>query len=392
MRPHVRWLLVLLVAGAVVACSDDNGKPATDAGADMTLQETAPDLKPAVDLPPPDANPALKPTIDQILPDNGFANATTHVVLIGTNFAQGARIYIDGSPITSYPAIASQVSLSFTMPKNPYGAPNYDKPQKVGVRVMSNSQFSNEVDFQYTVSLPMDAKFKGSVLTAKVDCYKDFSSDPFEATVFVEGITDTTTGEPAQLTSQIGFAAVGKDPTKDDGWKWAKGRFKQDDASGYDIYDGKLTVPLAQTYDVAFRFSQDGGKSWIYADMDETDLAYDPAKAAKVTATNAPPFYCQTDGDCKYAYAVVCKLDSVDKSKNVCVECLSNADCTGYAKSLGPQCDVTQNLCYCQDDTECASNPNGKVCLGYCGCNEDADCPSGTKCFADPATNMQTCQ
>lgn len=390
MKRPIRWLLVVLVAG-VVACSDDNGKE-TDGGVDMMLQETAPDLKPAVDLPAPDANTSLKPTIEQILPDNGFANATTHVVLIGTNFAQGARIYIDGAPITSYPAIASQKSLSFTMPKNPYGAPNYDKPQKVGVRVMSNSQISNEVDFQYTVSLAMDAKFKGSVLTAKVDCYKDFSSDPFEAKLYVEGITDTTTGESAQLSAQIGFGTVGKDPSKDDGWKWAKGRFKQDDASGYDIYDGKLTVPLSQTYDVAFRFSQDGGKSWIYADLNETDLAYNVADAAKVTATNAPLLYCQTDGDCKYAYTVICKLDPSDKSKNVCVECLSDADCTGYTKSLGPHCDLTENWCTCQNDTECASNPNGKVCLGYCGCNEDADCPSGTKCFADPATQMQTCQ
>ena len=34
-------------------------------------------------------------------------------------------------------------------------------------------------------------------------------------------------------------------------------------------------APLSQTYDMAFRFSNDWGESWVYADMNDQDLAYD---------------------------------------------------------------------------------------------------------------------
>jgi len=383
-----RHLSILIALTVAVSCSDDNGKD-KDAGPDMYVPtDGTPDKLVTPDV-KPDVNVATKPVIDKMLPADGFADATTPVVLTGKNFSQGARVFIDGGAgaIIQTVTVSSPVSLAFVMPQNPYGPP-YDKPQKVSVAVMVNTLLSNSVDFQYTVTTPMDATFKGSVLQAgPVSAFRDFASDPIEAQVLAQGITDTSTGDSGKITAEIGFGAVGKDPSKEAGFKWFKARFNRDDASGYDIYDGALTVPLSQTYDVAFRFSQDGGQSWIYADTDETDLSYQTGKAAKITATDPPVGYCQTDGDCSLqALKVVCLIDPSDKTKNQCVECKADADCTGNPKALGPKCETTQYMCYCQQATECASNPNGHNCLssGYCGCQADTDCPSGGKCMQTP--------
>jgi hypothetical protein len=400
LRQRLFWPILLVAALATCSDDDNNNGKDKDAGGDSTAVTEAgtPDTKPTPDI-TPDVNTSLKPKIDQMLPTDGFANATTKVVLTGKNFAQGARVYLDGGAgaIIMNVTVSSPVSLAFVMPKNPYGAPDYDKPQKVSVSVLVNTMTSNAVDFQYTVSQEMDAKFKGSVLTASTDAFKDFASDPIEAQVYVEGITDTTTGDSQKITAQIGYGPEGKDPSKEDGWKWFKARFKEDSTAqtGYDVYDGTLKVPLVKTYDVAFRFSQDGGQTWIYADTDEGDLKYDTAKSAKLKAAQAPVNYCQTDGDCSLnAFAVVCMVDAADKTKNQCVECLQDSDCTGHPKALGPTCLTTKNLCICNQASDCAKNPNGLQCLSsYCGCNGDDDCKhvSGTKCTQDPQTKLQLC-
>lgn len=392
-RKLLPWPTMVLLAVAI-SCSDDNGKD-KDAGPDMAVptdglpdKSVTPDIKPDVDV-------SSKPVIDKMIPSDGFANSNTPVVITGKNFKQGARVFIDGGSgaIIQTVSVSSPVSLSFIMPQNPYG--NLTTPQTVSVAVMVNTLLSNSVDFQYTVTQPMDAKFKGSVLTASTSAYKEFSSDPIEAQIFVEGTTDTSTGDSGKITAQIGYGTVGKDPSKEAGFKWFSARFNRDDTSGYDIYDGTLTVPLSQTYDVAFRFSQDGGKTWVYADTDETDLSYDTAKAAKLTAKDAPPNYCQSDGDCNLnAFKIVCKIDTANKDNNQCVECLKDGDCTSNAKALGPFCETSKYLCYCAQTTDCTKNVNGHTCLGsgggYCGCNSDSDCDTGAKCSKTP-DNLQLC-
>ena len=336
----------------------------------------------------------IYPAITKLIPADGFAGGTTPVVIVGEGFTAGAKVFIDGgAAIIQSVTVSSPVALSFVMPQNPYGPP-YDQPQKVSVMVMVNTLVSNSVDFQYTVTKAMDATFKGSVLTAQTSAYRDFPSDPIEARVFAQGITDTTTGDSGKLEVEVGYGPVGKDPTKDAGFKWQAASFKQDGASGYDIYSGTLTVPLSMTYDVAFRVSQDSGKTWIYADTDETNLSYELAKAARLTATDAPAGYCQSSADCTAsAYDVVCKIDTGDPTNNRCVECLAAADCAANSKALGPYCDTANARCYCSQATDCAANPNGHSCLssGYCGCQASTDCDTGGTC-TQTTGGLSVCQ
>jgi hypothetical protein len=333
------------------------------------------------------------PVLTQLMPADGHAGGTTAVVIIGENFQAGAVVYIDGGAGAIMPTVTvlSQVSLSFSMPPNPYGAPNYDTPYKASVTVGINTMMSNAKDFQYTVSLAMDALFIGSVLTASTASYAGFASDPIEGRVYAEGITDTTTGSSGTITAQIGYGPEGVNPYSASGFVWHDASFSKDDGT-YDVYTGSLTVPLSKTYDVAFRFSQDGGQTWIYADTDEAVLAYETSKAAKLTATTAPSNYCQTDSDCSLnAYTVICKVE-LNPAQNQCVECLTSTDCTGHPTALGPTCNTSQGRCTCSSDGECTNNPNGAACLStYCGCSSDADCVSSLNCTQIPS-GLQICQ
>ena len=123
-RSVLPTVLLLALAGA---CSDDASKP--DASLDLALADSAP-IIPDVRV---DADPSSAPVIERIIPADGFANGTTPVVLIGKNFEHGARVFLDGggADIIQSVTVSSPVSLAFTMPRNPYGAPNYDMPQRV---------------------------------------------------------------------------------------------------------------------------------------------------------------------------------------------------------------------------------------------------------------------
>ena len=259
--------------------------------------------------------------------------------------------------------------------------------------VLVGSQFSNTVDFQYTVTIPMTASFKGSVVTATSSGFRDFPSEPIEGKAVALGGGDA--GAAPTIRAQVGLGTVGSDPTQDPSFMWFPATFNRKDGA-YDVFSATVVPGLSKTYDVAYRFSIDGGGRWIYADTDETDLKYDPAKAAKLTATDPPPGFCLTSNDClgKDRYKVTCKVDTADKTKNVCVECLKDADCAGYPKALGPKCDATGLICQCGGDPDCATNMNGAVCIpdgSYCGCQSETNCPPPSKCTEDQKTGMTTC-
>ena len=363
-------------------CSDDDEPEKQDAGVpDAKLDKMVPDL------PKPDLDTKKKPTIIQMIPNNGFSNggkagSGTPVVFKGTNFTKPATVYLDGKPQSTYPVVNSNVSISFLMPPNP---DDKTKAQKVSVQLYMGSQFSNFVDFQYHVTAAMTDNFKGSVLTKTGEAYADFKSGLYEAKVFYKGITDQGSKRSTKLKVEIGYGTVGKDPSKEPGFMWFKADWKKADGK-YHVYEAALKVPLAQTYDVAFRFSHDKDGfgtfgEYVYADTDESDKVYAITSASKLKATKAPVDYCLTNPDCVTSgLKTTCKVNSSNKKLNRCVQCLQASDCTKFKYAYGPFC--KSNTCYCKVPADCAKNPNGYVCTqSHCGCTKDTNCPVGTKCY-----------
>lgn len=382
--------------GECRGCTTKQDVAVVDAGKDAgtvidVLPTDSPRLDVTVDLPQPDIKFTKKPTIMQIIPNNGFANggktgSGTPVIFMGSYFNKPVTVYIDGKPQATYPVVNSSVSISFLMPPNPGGK---TKAQLVSVMLYMAGMFSNAVDFQYTVAKSMDSKFKGSVLVKMVNAYADFASPPINGRVLVLGVTDTSSGVSKKIKAEIGYGTVGKDPTQELGFMWSPATFVKQDGK-YHIYTSALKVPLAQTYDVAYRFSHDSSGmgifgTFVYADTDESDLKYDTASAARIKATSAPMGYCHSIADCvTQGLNQTCKVNTSDNKLNRCVQCLLPTDCAKFKYALGPHC--KSEKCYCKSDADCAKNPNGFLCtstklVDHCGCNKDANCPIGTKCY-----------
>ena len=365
-------------------CSDDDEPEKQDAGVpDAKLDKMVPDL------PKPDLDTKKKPTIIQMIPNNGFSNggkagSGTPVVFKGTNFTKPATVYLDGKPQSTYPVVNSNVSISFLMPPNP---DDKTKAQKVSVQLYMGGQFSNIVDFQYHVTKQMTDDFKGQIITKTGEAYADFASGFYEAKVYYKGITDVGAKRSTKLKVEIGYGTVGKDPSKEPGFMWFKADWKKADGK-YHVYEAALKVPLAQTYDVAFRFSHDKDGfgtfgEYVYADTDESDKVYAITSASKLKATKAPVDYCLTNPDCVTSgLKTTCKVNSSNKKLNRCVQCLQASDCTKFKYAYGPKCNTSKNMCYCTAAADCAKNPNGYVCTSsHCGCTKDTNCPPGTKCY-----------
>jgi hypothetical protein len=368
---HVRLTALVLALAATLPGCNGNDSPkdaAVEAMADLPGKELT-----KADLPGPDG-PAIVPKIKSILPSSGFADKQTPVTIVGENFMAGMAVYIDGEPLHGAITVPSSATASFLMPRHPeVGDPT---PYAVYVRVLVNNRTSNEVKFRYILPTPMTDGFRGVIITKSVEAMRYIASPVIEGKV-----KDDTGGSGVE--AEVGYGPVGSDASTDNSWRWLPVPFSRSEA-GYSIYGGSVRFPAEGNFDLAFRFSKDGGLHWIFADLDDSDLTYNPAQAAKLKVTVPPPFYCLENADCApYPVRAVCNVP-----QKTCVECLTENDCTANAYSFGPKCEAAKGICYCTDDGECAKNPNGALCngkpKGYCGCKDEKNCLAPKTCVESP--------
>ena len=96
---------------------------------------------------------------------------------------------------------------------------------------------------------------------------------PVYGRVYAEGLTDLTnkTDPAPNLVAEAGYGPEGSYPEDiPEEWVWVScppnKDYDSDGASNEDEYKGVFIAPKAGTYDFAFRFSDDGGETWHYAD------------------------------------------------------------------------------------------------------------------------------
>ncbi len=117
-------------------------------------------------------------------------------------------------------------------------------------------------------------------------------SDSIFGRVYESGVTEGA-GQGAGILAQVGFGPDGSDPTTNAaGWTWVDASYNVDvdgltpgDLAN-DEYMGSVTVPQAGSYDYAYRFSADNGRTWLYCDQDGSDNGYDPAQAGELTVSD----------------------------------------------------------------------------------------------------------
>lgn len=110
-------------------------------------------------------------------------------------------------------------------------------------------------------------------------------TQPLYGRVYVADITPGT-WKGAGVMADVGYGNIGTDPRTDLSWRWSRATYNLS-AGNDDEYVGTLAPDLAGTYDFAYRFSRDGGVSWLYCDMDGASNAgeYSSAQAGALTVT-----------------------------------------------------------------------------------------------------------
>ena len=116
------------------------------------------------------------------------------------------------------------------------------------------------------------------------------ASEPLYGRVRETGVTDSD-GASGSLLAEIGYGAAGTYPTDD--WAWQAAVYDSEDETG-DRYRGVLTLVEQGLFAYAFRFSIDGGATWMYGDLDGNDYGgggsnyYSVVAAAHIIVSEAP--------------------------------------------------------------------------------------------------------
>ena len=111
------------------------------------------------------------------------------------------------------------------------------------------------------------------------------------ADVNVAGITDTTTGEVADIVGQLGWGPAGEDPATSDEWDWTTSAQFAEDFYDNDRYQATLPNPgTVGNYRFAYRFQVNGG-AFLYCDADGNSTGpagFNPALTGTLAVSPEP--------------------------------------------------------------------------------------------------------
>jgi hypothetical protein len=80
------------------------------------------------------------------------------------------------------------------------------------------------------------------------------------------GVTEPD-GAPGGILAQVGYGPTGSDPRNDPGWRWTTAVWHRQYYAN-DEFKQTLTVPTPGTWAYGYRFSDDGGRNFMYCDFD----------------------------------------------------------------------------------------------------------------------------
>ncbi len=111
--------------------------------------------------------------------------------------------------------------------------------------------------------------------------------------VYLEGSTPGA-GQGGGIIGELGYGDPSTNPSTDPaGWQWINAEYNMSvdglipgDLAN-DEYMAALTINQEGVFAYAYRFSRDGGITWLYCDADGSDNGYDPDKGGVLQVTDA---------------------------------------------------------------------------------------------------------
>jgi hypothetical protein len=213
---------------------------------------------------------------ETVFPDDGLQGGGSIVTISGTGFSGIDSVTFGGAGGLDL-FVSGQTSLQVVAPA---GLAVGD----VDVVVSSPLQsVTVAAGFRYTgTASTLDIALLVAPETASIQLGDDSGS--ISGVVTEPGVTDSE-GEPSTaILAEVGYGPFDWSPDDvPDSWFWFPAAWSADSGSG-DQYDGVFTPLDYGTYSVGFRFSDDGGFQWKYADFDpETPL--DPLEMTQLDVT-----------------------------------------------------------------------------------------------------------
>ncbi|MGM0597072.1 MAG: SBBP repeat-containing protein [Myxococcota bacterium] len=152
------------------------------------------------------------------------------------------------------------------------------------------------------------------------------TTDPVYGRVYEPGITENS-GQGAFIQSQLGYGPENTEPTTAS-WGWFDADFNVD-VGNDDEYSQTLAPAVESTYDYAYRFSLDGGLTWLYCDTSgahgDGSSSYDPVDSGVLTVEPIPAGL--------YYWSVNGGSNSPDFSNDIAVDSSGNSYITGSFQS-----------------------------------------------------------
>ncbi len=251
---HLSHALILLLCLCTVGCATPSTLP-PDAG----------------DEPLPDAN-ADTIMVVQVLPGSGPVSGGTVVTILGSGFSEDLSVRFGVEACTRIEVDADDRLVCHTPLAEGSGA--------VDVVVAASDEGRSGVlpdGFLY-----MDAR-QGLPAWCSLRWPHSTTASVGEPTELIFGHVyelDTTdgVGQGSGVEAQLGHGPDGTDPSGDAGWTWEVAEFNVD-IGDRDEYMASLTLESTGVFDYVYRFSVDGGQSWLYCDTSGSDDGYQPDDA-----------------------------------------------------------------------------------------------------------------
>lgn len=217
------------------------------------------------------------PSLLSVSPSHGTVAGGTTITLTGEHFQEGLAVTVDGQDATDIQYHSASEVRCLTPPATAAGL--------VNVRVTNPDLQYSELfgGFEYDEEVqPPEVTWCDLRGPPSLETGVSQPTAPIFGRVLAETVTDLV-GMGTGITAQIGWGPDDSDPASAGGWQWQDAVYSGDSSQLYDEYVASLTADASGSFDYAYRFSADGGITWLYCDLDSSDNGYSAAAAGDLT-------------------------------------------------------------------------------------------------------------
>lgn len=269
---YLLTMVILVIVQFGLNCGDDNGSD----GGPIDVGDIKGD------------GPVAPPQIISITPDRGPLQGGTPVTIRGLNFEKGAVVLFGE-------ALARDISVNDEGTVINCKTPPAEEPGAVTVvvRLPSGGVAQLVGGFTYIKDESIiEIGWCNLQWPYQLTVKKGEISQPIYGRVYAAGVT-VGVGRGNGIIANVGYGPINEDPIQSNSWIWfnadyntdVDGAVPQDLAN--DEYKGSLLIQQSGIFKYAFRFSGDGGSSWVYCDIDGSSNGFSLEQAGTVTVEEA---------------------------------------------------------------------------------------------------------